>query len=47
MKVRGKCPVCMGHRVNPMKIYCSKCSVALKLVVLNDATPDNEVLEIT
>jgi hypothetical protein len=39
-KVRNKCPVCMGHHPNPMKVYCKKCAVTIKLVVLNEGSID-------
>lgn len=45
--MRGKirCPVCNCTRLNPMKLYCNRCSVGVKLVVLDSRTDDKVVDE--
>lgn len=35
MRGKNRCPVCNCTRLNPMKVYCKKCSVGIKLVVLH------------
>lgn len=31
IKKRAKCPICMAKEVNPVKLYCVKCNISIRL----------------